>query len=139
MTTEMILKRAERMITRLEGREMVLTCKPKKRSTLDDLIQIVSEETGLTWSEIKSQGFRLRTSHSHVTARHLIFFFACRELNLKVTFLAQLVGQDHTTVIHGRDTISKFLSIGDTYVTELHDRVAYRLQLQSKPRKLAFA
>jgi chromosomal replication initiator protein len=55
-----------------------------------------------------------------VMARHFICYFLRKETGLSLKSIGNLFGHDHTTVIHGVNTITNLLCVEDPYIMEYH-------------------
>lgn len=77
------------------------------------IIEAVEKYFGMTLPEMK----RRRRKRKFVLSRQMIAFFLCRYTKLKVMDIAELLEQDHTTVIHSRETIKDLLFTGNSEAT----------------------
>lgn len=86
--------------------------------TLDDLLSIVSELTGVSLYDLRRKDRRKNV----VEARHLYFWAATRILGRTVTEVGRSLQRDHSTVVHGRESIEGFF-IYDQRVIYLSERL----------------
>lgn len=107
---------------------MVITAyqEPAGLRKMEDIIQIICEETGVSISAIRGKT-RIRTV---VLARHLISYYGkiCTDLSLQQIGHA-IGGKDHTTVIHANRSIKDLIETEDIAVCGAIAKISMRLEL----------
>lgn len=68
----------------------------------------------------KEQFYSDKRGRRLVIARHLFCYISRVKLGNKLVPIAMFIGRDHTTVIHGINTITNLLSINDEEVQSLY-------------------
>jgi chromosomal replication initiation ATPase DnaA len=68
----------------------------------------------------KEQFYSDKRGRNIVLARHLFSYISRFKLGNKLVPIAQFIGRNHTTVIHGITTISNLLSVNDQEVQTLY-------------------
>lgn len=95
--------------------------------TLNDLIEIICEETGVPADKVKVKGRETEV----VATRHLIAYYGATFTNLSLKSIGkQLGGRDHSTIIHSRDRVRGLLETSDyetcRWVNRINKRLAER-------------
>lgn len=85
----------------------------------ESLVNIVCICCGIS----KENFFSSSRARSFVLARHLFFYIARYKLGHKLVPIAQYIGRDHATVMHGIDTISNLLAVNDSQVQPIYLKV----------------
>jgi chromosomal replication initiation ATPase DnaA len=99
---------------------------PKGRKRMEDIIQIVCEETGVTIEAIRGKT-RLRNV---VLARHLISYYAKMFTDLSLQQIGHAIGgKDHTTVMHANKSIKDLIDTEDIVVCDAIAKINVRLGL----------
>ena len=80
------------------------------------LLNIVLVICGVTREQFYSE----KRGRSLVLARHLFCYISRTKLGHKLVPIAQFIKRDHTTVIHGINTIENLLSVNDEQVQTLY-------------------
>jgi chromosomal replication initiation ATPase DnaA len=116
-------------LRRLTGNDSLVIIaheEPKCQRSMEDIIQVVCEETGVNINTIRSKT-RIR---GVVLARHLISYYAkrCTGLSLQQIGYA-LGGNDHTTVIHANRSIKDLIETEDIAVCGAIAKINMRLEL----------
>ena len=97
--------------------------KIEKQSQLDRLMAIVVNTTGVSDAEIKGKSRARET----VRARHLFFHFA-REMPFSLRQIGVMAGgRDHSTVIHGSDSIKRLCECKDKYIAGMFAKIKQML------------
>jgi chromosomal replication initiator protein len=110
--------------------QLVITAyqEPAARRNMEDIIQVVCEETGVNIVAIRGKT-RMRNV---VLARHLIFYYAKRCTGLSLQQIGfTLGGKDHTTVIHANRSIKDLIETEDIAVCGAIAKINMRLELIS--------
>ena len=68
----------------------------------------------------KEQFYSEKRGRTLVLARHLFCYISRAKLGHKLVPIAQFIKRDHTTVIHGINTIENLLSVNDEQVQTLY-------------------
>lgn len=93
--------------------------------TLNDLIEIICEETGVPAEKVKVKGRETEV----VAARNLIAYYGATFTNLSLKSIGrQLGGRDHSTIIHSRDRIRGLLETSDDETCRWVNRINKRLE-----------
>lgn len=111
MTTELIIRRAESMISRIHGTPVKLVAKfPHSDTTLDVIKLAVCDEFRIKWEDIVN-----RSRKREIVIARQLFSYACmKHLSVGSSYLGRLLGRDHTSIIHNRRMVENFLSINDS-------------------------
>jgi chromosomal replication initiator protein len=92
-------------------------------STVEGFAQIVSQETEISILLMQSK----TRKRPVVLARQLVCYCACLS-GIPLNPIGDYLGKrDHTTVIHGRETIKDLISIGDPVTSYFMERIEKRL------------
>lgn len=81
----------------------------------EKLLNIILIITGVS----KDQFYSEKRGRQLVLARHLFCYISRVKLGHKLVYIGQFIKRDHTTVIHGIETISNLLSVNDTQCQSL--------------------
>lgn len=122
MTTELILRKAERLISRMEGEPVTLSYRKQKPLRMEDIKRALCEATGFSWEEIltkRGRGFTL--------PKQLFCYLCAKKLGLGCVYIARQLNHDPTTVNHNKHLIQSFLDVGDDATTMLYSKVLERL------------
>lgn len=92
------------------------------RLTLDRIINVVSEVTGVKKHEIKS----VRQERKVSEARHLVYYAAAELTTLSFGQIGRTLLRDHSTIMHGRKRIIKKMAENQN-VVNLRDEIFRRL------------
>lgn len=85
----------------------------------DNLVNIVCICCGIS----KDNFFSSSRARPFVLARHLFFYIARYKLGHKLVPIANYIGRDHATVMHGIQTISNLLAVNDSQVQSIYLKV----------------
>lgn len=98
---------------------------------IKDLIKIVCDVVGVPKKEIDGK----RRKREYVVARQLIAYFGMSVSAQTLSSIGAWINKDHTTVIHGRDTIKDLLEVGDevicTAVAQVNKKIEELLQFNA--------
>ncbi len=81
---------------------------------MEHILEAVCEVCNTSMDELK----RRNRKRELVMARHFICYFLRKETGLSLKSIGNLFGHDHTTVIHGVNTITNLLCVKDPGVME---------------------
>ncbi len=85
----------------------------------DNLVNIVCICCGIS----KDNFFSSSRARPFVLARHLFFYIARYKLGHKLMPIANYIGRDHATVMHGIDTVSNLLAVNDSQVQSIYLKI----------------
>lgn len=121
----------QRELRELTGNHsLVITAyqEPAGRRTMEDIIQIICEETGVSINAIRGKT-RIRTV---VLARHLVSYYGKICTNLSLQQIGEVIGgKDHTTVIHANKSIKDLIETEDMAVCGAIAKINMRLELNN--------
>jgi hypothetical protein len=90
---------------------------------LENLVSIVCICCGIS----KDNFFSSSRARPFVLARHLFFYIARYKLGHKLMTIAQYIGRDHATVMHGIDTVNNLLAVNDSQVQPIYLKIVEAL------------
>lgn len=97
---------------------------PAYQPTLEEVIEVVCEHTGIPVSELVRKT-RLR---EYVRARHLVMWLThVTNSRITVSAIGRRLIQDHTTIIHGREAIRRDME-QEPGLKETVDQLIMRIQ-----------
>lgn len=85
----------------------------------DNLVNIVCICCNIS----KDNFFSSSRARPFVLARHLFFYIARYKLGHKLVPIANYIGRDHATVMHGIETVSNLLAVNDSQVQSIYLKV----------------
>jgi chromosomal replication initiation ATPase DnaA len=91
---------------------------------IKDLMNIVCDVIGVPIKSLSSKSRKREL----VVARHLISYFGVSVSAQTLTSIGAQMNKDHTTIIHGRETIKDLLEVGDEVVCTAVAQINKRLQ-----------
>ncbi|MHA4844455.1 helix-turn-helix domain-containing protein [Flavitalea antarctica] len=124
MTKDQILNDAKIKLSELVGEEVEVYFRPKKRLPVNKLKDAIAEELKTPWQTLLTRS----NKRQYVLGRQLFSYLAHKDLSYGCVYIGAALGRDHTTAVHGRDTIADAISIRDKYITELVSSIRARLQ-----------
>jgi chromosomal replication initiation ATPase DnaA len=89
----------------------------------ESLVNIVCICCGIS----KDNFFSSSRARPFVLARHLFFYIARYKLGHKLMTIAQYIGRDHATVMHGIDTVNNLLAVNDSQVQPIYLKIVEAL------------
>jgi chromosomal replication initiator protein len=94
--------------------------------TPKDILEIISKESGITVEDILSTCRK----KEKVQSRHIFCGILRKNYNYSLPFIGELVGRDHTTVIHATEQFNNRYMFEDNF-KNLVDRINYHIELKS--------
>jgi chromosomal replication initiator protein len=94
--------------------------------TPKDILEIISKESGVTIEDILSRSRKTEK----VISRHIFCGILRKNYNYSLPFIGELVGRDHTTVIHATEQFNNRYRLEDNF-KNLVDRINYHIELKS--------
>jgi len=85
----------------------------------DNLVNIVCVCCGIS----KENFFSKSRARVFVLARHMFFYIARHKLGHKLVVIANYIGRDHATVMHGIDTVKNLLAVNDTQAQAIYLKI----------------
>lgn len=92
----------------------------------DNTLNIISEVTGVSKDDILGR----KRYWEYVLARHILLYFMYHYSYMSITAIGRASGRDHTSVIHGNQSIVKKVSINDPKTLQIIDSVKEKLKIQ---------
>lgn len=83
------------------------------------LQQIIADAFGMSWEVIKSNGRYMNV----VIARQLFCWFAFYECGIHKSRIGEIIGKDHTSVIHSIQKIKNMIDTKDDYIMPFFKKV----------------
>jgi chromosomal replication initiation ATPase DnaA len=94
--------------------------------TPNDILEIISKESGVTMEDILSRSRKTEK----VISRHIFCGILRKNYNYSLPFIGELVGRDHTTVIYATEQFNNRYRLEDNF-KNLVDRINYHIELKS--------
>lgn len=91
---------------------------------IKDLMKIVCDVVGVPIYKLSTKSRKREL----VVARHLISYFGVSVTTQTLSSIGAQMNKDHTTIIHGRETIKDLLEIGDEVVCSAVAQINRKLQ-----------
>lgn len=129
MTSQYILRKAEQILSRVEGREVKLLPffnlpEPKAVLTVEEILEVVKEVTGVPKKEITGKSRKVEI----VSARHLLSYF-CLQYKIKNTVtMGDYLDMDHSTIINQRRNVEAAFITKDEYIYPTYLEIRERLK-----------
>lgn len=140
MTIEQRIKelenRQKEMDRKLKALDGYLTSYPdifELKDKYEEMVKIACEVVGVSPDQIK---LRNRTQNI-VLVRQLICYIAVNHMGFTVTSVGQMIGRDHSTVIHSRNTFRDMLELNYTQETEAYKHTMHRLLYGEKMQQVS--
>ena len=103
------------------------------KNKYEQMVKIACEVVGIKPEQIK---LRQRTQNL-VLARQLICYIAVNHMGFPVTTVGQMIGRDHSTVIHSRNTFRDMLELNYPQETEAYKHTMHRLLYGEKMQQVS--
>lgn len=118
------LDRCQARVSELIGSPVAIRYELKVYNlTTSRLLKIIQEECGVSWRNVQEGGRK----SDLVIARHLFCYFGWFHAKLTLPVMADIIRRDHTTVIHGRDKVTKMIETSDDlympYINAVENRI----------------